>query len=120
MSVKLHLMLNSKMLIDGDSEGDPIIATSLLEASNLLVLKVFYLFPFTEILSELYLKIQLTKWLIINLCQGGSVIQSNANLGVHGQGSLNLTGEGNIIEAQHLVLSIFCCINVRLLCYLFN
>ena len=40
MSVKLHLMLNSKMLIDGDGEGDPIIATSLLEASNLLVLKV--------------------------------------------------------------------------------
>ncbi|KAL7602506.1 hypothetical protein Lser_V15G25631 [Lactuca serriola] len=83
MSVKLHLMLNSKMLIDGDGEGDPIIATSLLEASNLLVLK------------------------------GGSVIQSNANLGVHGQGSLNLTGEGNVIEAQHLVLSIFCCINVE-------
>lgn len=48
------------------------------------------------------------------LCQGGSVIQSNANLGVHGQGSLNLTGAGNVIEAQHLVLSIFCCINVRL------
>lgn len=83
MSVKLHLMLNSKMLIDGDGEGDPIIATSLLEASNLLVLK------------------------------GGSVIQSNTNLGVHGQGSLNLTGPGNIIEAQHLVLSIFCCINVE-------
>ncbi|KAJ0864791.1 hypothetical protein HanRHA438_Chr12g0533681 [Helianthus annuus] len=83
MSVKLHLMLNSKMIIDGDSEGDPIIATSLLEASNLLVLK------------------------------GGSVIQSNANLGIHGQGSLNLTGEGNVIEAQHLVLSIFCCINVE-------
>lgn len=83
MSVKLHLMLNSKMLIDGDGEGDPIIATSLLEASNLLVLK------------------------------GGSVIQSNANLGVHGQGSLNLTGAGNVIEAQHLVLSIFCCINVE-------
>ncbi|PWA99263.1 hypothetical protein CTI12_AA010250 [Artemisia annua] len=83
MSVKLHLMLNSKMLIDGDGEGDPIIATSLLEASNLLVLK------------------------------GGSVIQSNANLGVHGQGSLNLTGADNVIEAQHLVLSIFCCINVE-------
>ena len=46
MSVKLHLMLNSKMLIDGDGQGDPIIATSLLEASNLLVLKVtFSFFP---------------------------------------------------------------------------
>ncbi|GKB16742.1 diaphanous 1 like protein [Tanacetum coccineum] len=40
MSVKFHLMLNSKMLIDGDGERDPIIATLLLEASNLLVLKI--------------------------------------------------------------------------------
>ncbi|KAI3801917.1 hypothetical protein L1987_30034 [Smallanthus sonchifolius] len=79
MSVKLHLMLNSKMLIDGDGEGYPIImATSLLEASNLLVLK------------------------------DGSVIQSNANLGIHRQGSLNLTGEGNIIEAHKWIcVSIF-------------
>ncbi|GKF74065.1 hypothetical protein Tco_0220397, partial [Tanacetum coccineum] len=46
MSVKLHLMLNSKMPIDGDGERDPVIATSLLEASNLLVLKVtFSIFP---------------------------------------------------------------------------
>lgn len=45
MSVKIHLMWNSKMLIDGD--GDAIVATSLLEASNLVVLRVtlspFYL-----------------------------------------------------------------------------
>ncbi|XP_010321128.2 uncharacterized protein [Solanum lycopersicum] len=80
MSVKIQLMLNSKMLIDGD--GDAIVATSLLEVSNLVVLK------------------------------GSSVIQSNANLGVHGQGSLNLTGPGDIIEAQHLVLSLFYSINV--------
>nr|XP_016514111.1 PREDICTED: uncharacterized protein LOC107830930 isoform X2 [Nicotiana tabacum] len=80
MSVKIHLMLNSKMLIDGD--GDAIVATSLLEVSNLVVLK------------------------------GSSVIQSNANLGVHGQGSLNLTGPGDLIEAQHLVLSLFYSINV--------
>nr|GFA51138.1 hypothetical protein [Tanacetum cinerariifolium] len=39
-SVKLHLMLNSKRLTNGDGEWDPIIATSLLEASNLLVLKI--------------------------------------------------------------------------------
>ncbi|XP_060213917.1 uncharacterized protein LOC132641059 isoform X2 [Lycium barbarum] len=38
MSVKIQLMLNSKMLIDGD--GDAIVATSLLEVSNLVVLKV--------------------------------------------------------------------------------
>lgn len=39
MSVKILLMWNSKLLID--SGGDEIVATSLLEASNLLVLKVF-------------------------------------------------------------------------------
>ncbi|KAK6944883.1 hypothetical protein RJ641_025985 [Dillenia turbinata] len=75
MSVKVHLMLNSQMLIDGD--GDSMVATSSLEASNLLVLK------------------------------GSSVIHSNANLGVHGQGWLNLTGPGNSIEAQRLILSLF-------------
>ncbi|GKA49458.1 kinesin-like protein KIN-12B [Tanacetum coccineum] len=77
MSVKLHLMLNSKMLIDGDGERDPIVATSLLEASNLLVLK------------------------------GGSVIQSNSNLAVHGQGSLNLTMADIVIEAQYLFYQYF-------------
>lgn len=45
MSVKIHLMLNSKMLIDG--EGDANVATSVLEASNLVVLKVYNtLYPF--------------------------------------------------------------------------
>lgn len=38
MSVKIFLMWNSKMLIDGG--GDVTVATSLLEASNLVVLKV--------------------------------------------------------------------------------
>lgn len=57
MSVKLHLMLNSKMLIDGDGEGDPIIATSLLEASNLLVLKVIS-FSFSLLKSKVYFKSQ--------------------------------------------------------------
>ncbi|KAK7301418.1 hypothetical protein RJT34_12282 [Clitoria ternatea] len=80
MSVKIHLMLNSKMLIDGN--GDSIIATSLLEASNLVVLK------------------------------DSSVIHSNANLGIHGQGCLNLSGPGNLIEAQRLVLSLFYSIKV--------
>ncbi|TYK05710.1 uncharacterized protein E5676_scaffold98G001920 [Cucumis melo var. makuwa] len=75
MFVKMHLMWNSKILIDGgDNE---IVATSLLEASNLLVLKE------------------------------SSSIHSNANLGVHGQGYLNLTGPGNLIEAQRLILSLF-------------
>ncbi|KAH7862501.1 hypothetical protein Vadar_005743 [Vaccinium darrowii] len=36
-----------------------------------------------------------------------SFIHSNANLEVHGQGLLNLSGPGDIIEAQRLVLSLF-------------
>ncbi|XP_019446403.1 PREDICTED: uncharacterized protein LOC109349844 [Lupinus angustifolius] len=80
MSVKIHLMLNSKMLIDGN--GDSLVATSVLETSNLVVLK------------------------------DSSIIHSNANLGVHGQGFLNLSGPGNVIEAQHLILSLFYSINL--------
>ncbi|KAL4296133.1 hypothetical protein GQ457_12G022630 [Hibiscus cannabinus] len=80
MSVKMHLMWNSKMLIDGGS--DAIVATSLLEASNLVVLRE------------------------------SSVIHSNANLGVHGQGFLNLSGPGDTIEAQRLILSLFYSIKV--------
>uniref|UniRef100_A0A6N2L0R8 DUF8003 domain-containing protein n=4 Tax=Salix TaxID=40685 RepID=A0A6N2L0R8_SALVM len=80
MSVKMFLMWNSKMIIDGGE--DITVATSLLEASNLVVLK------------------------------GSSVIHSNANLGVHGQGLLNLSGSGNWIEAQRLVLSLFYSIHV--------
>lgn len=38
MSVKMFLMWNSKMLIDGGE--DITVATSLLEASNLIVLRV--------------------------------------------------------------------------------
>ncbi|KAJ7958849.1 Ephrin type-B receptor [Quillaja saponaria] len=80
MTVKMFLMWNSKMLIDGG--GDVTVATSLLEASNLVVLRE------------------------------SSVIHSNANLGVHGQGLLNLTGPGDWIEAQRLVLSLFYSIQV--------
>ncbi|KAL9363229.1 hypothetical protein Peur_046014 [Populus x canadensis] len=80
MSVKMFLMWNSKMIIDGGE--DITVATSLLEASNLVVLKE------------------------------SSVIHSNANLGVHGQGLLNLSGSGNWIEAQRLVLSLFYSIHV--------
>ena len=38
MSVKMLLMWNSKILINGG--GDSLVSTSLLEASNLIVLKV--------------------------------------------------------------------------------
>ncbi|XP_023545693.1 uncharacterized protein LOC111805058 [Cucurbita pepo subsp. pepo] len=80
MSVKMFLMWNSKLLIDGG--GDSGVVTSLLEASNLIVLRE------------------------------SSVIHSNANLGVHGQGLLNLSGPGDWIEAQRLVLSLFYSIHV--------
>ncbi|KAJ4959336.1 hypothetical protein NE237_026447 [Protea cynaroides] len=80
MTVKMLLMWNSKMLIDGG--GDAMVATSMLEASNLVVLRE------------------------------SSVIHSNANLGVHGQGLLNLSGPGDQIEAQRLVLSLFYKIHV--------
>ncbi|WOL09055.1 hypothetical protein Cni_G17808 [Canna indica] len=80
MSVKMLLMWNSKMFINGG--GDNLVATTLLEASNLVVLKE------------------------------SSVIHSNANLGVHGQGLLNLSGPGDVIEAQRLILSLFYSIHV--------
>ncbi|KAG6391223.1 hypothetical protein SASPL_148976 [Salvia splendens] len=80
MSVKMFLMWNSKMLIDGGA--DETVETSSIEASNLIVLR------------------------------NSSVIHSNANLGVHGQGLLNLTGPGDCIEAQRLVLSLFYSINI--------
>ncbi|OVA14460.1 hypothetical protein BVC80_1361g12 [Macleaya cordata] len=80
MSVKVFLMWNSEVLINGG--GDAIVATSLLEASNLLVLRE------------------------------SSVIHSNANLGVHGQGLLNLSGPGDQIEAQRLIVSLFYSIHV--------
>ena len=35
------------------------------------------------------------------------MIHSNANLGIHGQGVLNLSGNGDTIEAQRLILSLF-------------
>ncbi|KAL3844214.1 hypothetical protein ACJIZ3_001617 [Penstemon smallii] len=80
MSVKMFLMWNSVMLIDGG--GDENVETSLLEGSNLVVLRE------------------------------SSLIRSNANLGVHGQGLLNLSGPGDRIEAQRLVLSLFYSINI--------
>lgn len=41
MSVKMFLMWNSQLLVDG--EGDRNVGTSVLEASNLIVLKVLFL-----------------------------------------------------------------------------
>ncbi|KAK8550435.1 hypothetical protein V6N12_039144 [Hibiscus sabdariffa] len=80
MTVKILLMWNSKLLIDGGEDAS--VAISWLEANNLVILKE------------------------------SSVIHSNANLGVHGQGLLNLSGPGDTIQAQRLVLSLFYSINV--------
>ncbi|KAJ0601687.1 hypothetical protein HanIR_Chr03g0131581 [Helianthus annuus] len=80
MSVKMFLMWNSQLVVDG--EGDRNVGTSVLEASNLIVLKE------------------------------SSTIHSNANLEVRGQGSLNLSGPGDCIEAQRLALSLFYSVNV--------
>ena len=52
-------------------------------------------------------------FLALFLCQESSMIHSNANLGVHGQGLLNLSGPGDLIEAQRLILSLFYSIHVR-------
>ncbi|KAJ9555936.1 hypothetical protein OSB04_010550 [Centaurea solstitialis] len=62
-------------------EGEKNVQNSFLEASNLIVLKE------------------------------SSTISSNANLGVHGQGLLNLSGPGDCIQAQRLVLSLFYGVN---------
>ena len=40
MSVKMLLMWNARMSINGG--GDSVVGTSLLDASNLIVLKVYY------------------------------------------------------------------------------
>lgn len=42
MSVKMFLMWNSQMVIDGG--GDQNVETTMVEASNLIVLKVLFLF----------------------------------------------------------------------------
>lgn len=51
MTVKIFLMWNSKMLVDGG--GDATVATSSLDASNLIVLKVCHLIPFPSLLMNL-------------------------------------------------------------------
>ncbi|PIN13491.1 hypothetical protein CDL12_13887 [Handroanthus impetiginosus] len=75
VSVKMLLMLNSQIQIDGGGNAD--VATSVLEVRNLVVLK------------------------------DNSVISSNANLAVYGQGLLKLTGQGDAIKGQRLLLSLF-------------
>ncbi|KAL2472142.1 hypothetical protein Adt_40278 [Abeliophyllum distichum] len=75
VAVKMLLMLNSQIQVDGG--GNTVVATSVLEVRNLVVLK------------------------------DNSVISSNANLALYGQGLLQLTGQGDAIKGQRLSLSLF-------------
>ncbi|KAH6818003.1 MraZ [Perilla frutescens var. frutescens] len=75
VSVKMLLMLNSQIQVDGGRNAD--VATSILEVRNLVVLK------------------------------DNSVISSNTNLALYGQGLLKLTGQGDAIKGQRLSLSLF-------------
>lgn len=110
MSVKMFLMWNSRMIIDGG--GDQNVETTMLEASNLIVLKVLFLFPLLVFLGCLIVLVHFEMSSTCHLMQESSQIRSNANLGVHGQGLLNLSGPGDAIEAQRLVLSLFYSVNV--------
>ncbi|CAK7356223.1 unnamed protein product [Dovyalis caffra] len=75
VSIKMLLMWNSKIEIDGG--GNTVVTASVLEVRNLIVLTA------------------------------GSVVSSNANLGLYGQGLLRLTGPGDAIRGQRLSLSLF-------------
>lgn len=46
------------------------------------------------------------------LLQQGSVIESSANLGMHGQGLLKLSGPGDSLRAQRLFVSLFYTVHV--------
>ncbi|GLJ46536.1 hypothetical protein SUGI_0980760 [Cryptomeria japonica] len=82
LRMSVKMLLMLKSELHIDGGGDENVATSWLETSNLVVLK------------------------------GRSIIRSNSNLGIHGQGLLNLSGPGDAIEAQRLTLSLFYNINV--------
>lgn len=113
MSVKMFLMWNSQLLIN--VEGDKNVQNSFLEASNLIVLKV--LTRYFELIIPMVYAFFFTDCLVI---QESSTIHSNANLGVHGQGLLNLSGTGDCIEAQRLVLSLFYRVNVSASIFFLN
>ncbi len=93
------------MLIDGGRESG--VATSLLEGSNLIVLKVCYLFKIARYGPSSPLPSLLYDLFCSHACQESSVIHSIGNLGIHGQGILNLSGDGDTIQAQRLILSLF-------------
>ncbi|GMP87997.1 hypothetical protein CsSME_00040148 [Camellia sinensis var. sinensis] len=110
MYVKMFLMWNSTMLIDGG--GDANVETSLVEASYLSCSQGASGINLDHCVYYDTHKHSLMTCFSIFLYQESSVIHSNANLGVHGQGLLNLSGPRDCIEAQRLVLSLFYSIHV--------
>ncbi|KAK4557643.1 hypothetical protein RGQ29_007416 [Quercus rubra] len=82
--VAVKMLLMWNSKIQIDGGGNTIVTASVLEVRNLVVLREY------------------------------SVISSNANLGVYGQGLLKLTGHGDAIKAQRLSLSLFYNITVGL------
>lgn len=109
VAVKMLLMWNSKIEINGG--GNSIVTASVLEVRNLIEMRVRW--------SELHPDFCFRNWnlypvleswkaeLVLCLLQHKSVISSNKNLGVYGQGLLKLTGHGDTIKAQRLSLSLF-------------
>ncbi|TMW90916.1 hypothetical protein EJD97_015047 [Solanum chilense] len=77
LRVSVKMLLMLQSEIQVDGGGNTVVTTSVLEVRNLAVLK------------------------------GKSVISSNANLALYGQGLLKLTGDGDSIIGQRLSLSLF-------------
>ncbi|XP_039057296.1 uncharacterized protein LOC120200561 isoform X1 [Hibiscus syriacus] len=75
--VYVKMLLMWNSKIQIDGGGNTVVTASILEVRNLVVLRE------------------------------NSVISSNANLGVYGQGLLQLTGQGDAIKGQRLSLSLF-------------
>ncbi|CAI0388569.1 unnamed protein product [Linum tenue] len=75
--VAVKVLLMWNSSIEIDGRGNTVVTASILEVRNLIDLRA------------------------------SSVISSNANLGVYGQGLLRLTGQGDAIKGQRLSLSLF-------------
>lgn len=121
MFVKMLLMWDSNIQIDGGGNSE--VGTSVLEIRNLVVLRVCSVSHIFCLMLALvfYFYFWFRRPLYIYnlfLLQKNSVIHSNANLGVYGQGRLRLTGPGDAIKGQRLFLSLFYNIDVRI--YIFQ
>ncbi|KAJ6706037.1 EPHRIN TYPE-B RECEPTOR [Salix purpurea] len=75
--VAIKMLLMWNSKIEIDGGGNTIVTASIFEVRNLIVLRA------------------------------GSVLSSNSNLGLYGQGLMKLTGHGDIIRGQRLSLSLF-------------